>query len=495
MTLKTSNNTFSTFSTQAFVPLPTGSKSAYNIKEPTFLGFYNDSQQTFTDNLLAQKNRFNPFTAGSNNYLDQLKSSAKQTSIIPKSKSQYNYTAQIQLDDAQNLSADNAQNYQPRDNNVPYQSNSDNLQKLVSDKQNLSDEAAGASATDVQNNNNNINNNDKTSTSGFAESYSDKLDNNENGNNTTDVNQNGSHNLSTGNNQQSNTNTASRSHNPNPAVQTISTENNSKNSNNNSNNNPSKPSNMMSGPNITDQNSNIAPKAILSQTQVQNTATGSASMSNPFPGLSFTRLNMNNPGNHNGLNQADTPASGKSTAEGNLNLTNSTEFSSQTVKGLMAVLRSGGGALTMKLEPEALGQLRIQMSMNGGNVSVQFHADSPEARMLLQQSLDTLKSALEQNGLKLEQVTIQPLSKVTDSGTVTAEQLANRVKTSQGGNDNANEHNAAGQQSRGHTDQQGKGSEQHFYNSQEPLNPNQKSNWQQQLDDLFGTNQYYPNSS
>ena len=82
----------------------------------------------------------------------------------------------------------------------------------------------------------------------------------------------------------------------------------------------------------------------------------------------------------------------------------------------MSLTRSNGGAMTMRLEPESLGTLRVQMQMSQGRVSVRFQAETPQARALLQQNVDALRAGLESKGLMLEQVHVQPLMRAFADG-------------------------------------------------------------------------------
>ncbi len=118
------------------------------------------------------------------------------------------------------------------------------------------------------------------------------------------------------------------------------------------------------------------------------------------------------------------------------------------VRGALAMTRSTGGAMTIRLEPESLGSLRIQMQMNHGRVAVQFHAETAQARGLLNQHVETLRTAMESHGLKLENVQIHTLAKPGSSGSSAQEQQSN----SQSGGDPNTRHDAGGQQSRGHGD-------------------------------------------
>ncbi|MFG0330954.1 MAG: flagellar hook-length control protein FliK [Phycisphaerales bacterium] len=67
--------------------------------------------------------------------------------------------------------------------------------------------------------------------------------------------------------------------------------------------------------------------------------------------------------------------------------------------------------MNIKLYPESLGAVRVQMSVAQGRVAVQFHAETAEARALLTQSMDTLRQALEGQGLKVDRMSVQALGR------------------------------------------------------------------------------------
>jgi len=104
--------------------------------------------------------------------------------------------------------------------------------------------------------------------------------------------------------------------------------------------------------------------------------------------------------------------------------------------------------MTIRLEPESLGSLRIQMQMSHGRVAVQFHAQTTRARGLLNQRVETLRTALESHGLKLDSIQIHTLTKPGFSGSTGHEPQSH----SQSGGDRDARHDAGGQQSRGHGD-------------------------------------------
>jgi len=86
------------------------------------------------------------------------------------------------------------------------------------------------------------------------------------------------------------------------------------------------------------------------------------------------------------------------------------------VRSIMTLANTRGGSMTMKLEPESLGALRIQMSVQQGRVALQFHTQTAESGDLIRNSIETLRASLEARGLRVEQVTIQPLTRDAAGG-------------------------------------------------------------------------------
>jgi flagellar hook-length control protein FliK len=53
------------------------------------------------------------------------------------------------------------------------------------------------------------------------------------------------------------------------------------------------------------------------------------------------------------------------------------------------------------MNPEALGKLRVQLSVDGANIAARFEATSEATKQLLSQNVDALRGALEARGLKV----------------------------------------------------------------------------------------------
>lgn len=78
----------------------------------------------------------------------------------------------------------------------------------------------------------------------------------------------------------------------------------------------------------------------------------------------------------------------------------------QAQRGLAAVLRQKGGNVTLRLAPDSLGDLKISMKLDGPQVWASIQATNESARQLLMEQRDTLREALEAQGLKVERLDI-----------------------------------------------------------------------------------------
>lgn len=80
----------------------------------------------------------------------------------------------------------------------------------------------------------------------------------------------------------------------------------------------------------------------------------------------------------------------------------------QVARGLAAAVRQRDGTLTLRLSPDSLGEIRIQVRVESGQVSAHIDAQSDQARQLLTESAATLRSALEAQGLVVERIEVAP---------------------------------------------------------------------------------------
>jgi len=86
--------------------------------------------------------------------------------------------------------------------------------------------------------------------------------------------------------------------------------------------------------------------------------------------------------------------------------TEESAVTTQVARGLAAALRQKSGTMTLRLSPESLGQVRIDLSVRGEQVRATVVAAGPEARALLSRDVETLRGALESRGLKVEHLEI-----------------------------------------------------------------------------------------
>ena len=98
-------------------------------------------------------------------------------------------------------------------------------------------------------------------------------------------------------------------------------------------------------------------------------------------------------------------AAGARDAEGS---DESVAFRAQVSRGLEAALRHDGGAVTLRLKPDSLGALRIDLQVRGGEVAASFQSSSREAHELLSTQLSSLRASLEAKGLSVRAMEVQP---------------------------------------------------------------------------------------
>ncbi len=91
----------------------------------------------------------------------------------------------------------------------------------------------------------------------------------------------------------------------------------------------------------------------------------------------------------------------------------------QAMRGLAALLRRKGGIVTMRLTPEALGDLKVSMRVENNRVWARIQASTASARDLLKDQRESLRSALEARGLKVERLEIAAEPNPVDRGAPT----------------------------------------------------------------------------
>lgn len=82
-------------------------------------------------------------------------------------------------------------------------------------------------------------------------------------------------------------------------------------------------------------------------------------------------------------------------------------FQAQLSRGVRAALTQRNGSVTVRLQPQSLGQVRIEMNLKGDTISAKFDASTPEARDLLTRHLVHLRGTLESKGLQVDRLHVQ----------------------------------------------------------------------------------------
>ena len=82
------------------------------------------------------------------------------------------------------------------------------------------------------------------------------------------------------------------------------------------------------------------------------------------------------------------------------------DMSDQILKKINWNINDEFSEATIKLEPEILGRLKVQINLAGGEVSAKFFAQSKDAGDLLSNQLQQLKNSLESQGLKLGEFSV-----------------------------------------------------------------------------------------
>ena len=78
----------------------------------------------------------------------------------------------------------------------------------------------------------------------------------------------------------------------------------------------------------------------------------------------------------------------------------------QLVSGSQLLIRDGGGQMKVQLTPEGLGTVDLKVDVRDGKVDIQMVTESKEAKKLIEEGLDGLKSGLAGHRLSLENVKV-----------------------------------------------------------------------------------------
>jgi flagellar hook-length control protein FliK len=82
------------------------------------------------------------------------------------------------------------------------------------------------------------------------------------------------------------------------------------------------------------------------------------------------------------------------------------QIQAQISRGLAAALRQKGGVMSLRLNPEHLGSMKIDLTIEGGRVTATFDAQSEQARQALRDGVDGLKRSIEEAGLTVKSIDV-----------------------------------------------------------------------------------------
>ncbi|MBN2326265.1 MAG: flagellar hook-length control protein FliK [Candidatus Omnitrophica bacterium] len=124
----------------------------------------------------------------------------------------------------------------------------------------------------------------------------------------------------------------------------------------------------------------------------------------------------------------------------------------QIVRRVQGSIGADRSQITMRLNPESLGRIHVQMSMENGSLTAQISADKENTRAMLDQSLHTLRAAFEEQGLKVDRLAVNKDSfqlKQNDPGR--HEDSSNESSKHRSGDDRQNGQNHRRHQDSKHT--------------------------------------------
>jgi hypothetical protein len=78
----------------------------------------------------------------------------------------------------------------------------------------------------------------------------------------------------------------------------------------------------------------------------------------------------------------------------------------ELIRQAQVALKNGGGEIKMALKPEGLGQVKLKVSVNDGQVSVEMLTENDAAKRMLEKGLSDLKSSLAAQELKVESLKV-----------------------------------------------------------------------------------------
>lgn len=78
----------------------------------------------------------------------------------------------------------------------------------------------------------------------------------------------------------------------------------------------------------------------------------------------------------------------------------------QVVRGARAALGEGRGSISIRLVPESLGRVHIQLTVEGGSLKARITAEKETTKAMLEQNLAKLRGAFDDNHIQVERISI-----------------------------------------------------------------------------------------
>ena len=106
----------------------------------------------------------------------------------------------------------------------------------------------------------------------------------------------------------------------------------------------------------------------------------------------------------------------------------------------------------MRLDPPSLGQVKLEMRMDAGRVTVLLSSASESARSLLRDNLGSLRQALEDRGLAVDRLAVETAGRSSEGTSNPRSEHRGDGQDARGGQDTADRQDAGEGRSRGRRD-------------------------------------------
>ncbi|MGJ8636208.1 MAG: flagellar hook-length control protein FliK [Phycisphaerales bacterium] len=80
---------------------------------------------------------------------------------------------------------------------------------------------------------------------------------------------------------------------------------------------------------------------------------------------------------------------------------------SQVQRGLASIINTKGGTMKLRMSPEHLGQVKIQLTTKDGHVKIKIDAETEHARSALKDGLADLRASMESRGVHVDELSIE----------------------------------------------------------------------------------------